>query len=115
MTQLLVYTNELGLVAISGKPDLKTLQERVGGYVELVTMPGSIDAYCDEEGTLKNLDPSIAVRHRAGHTVYLRGPVVFVVRRSTSPGDSIARVQQNATPLRLSPRRVIAPQPSTVQ
>lgn len=102
MRQLLVYTPELGLNAIDGKPDLETLQKHVGGYVELLKLEGGIEVWCDEEGTLKDLPPSLAVKRSDGAVLYLRGPLVFVVPRATSPEDSVARVQRISVPLRLS-------------
>ena len=113
--QLLVYTPELGLNAIDGEPSLETLQRHVGGYIELVKCPHGIEAWCDEEGLLKDLPPSIAVKRQDGLALFLRGPVVFVVPRATSPEDSIARVQLISLPIRSFQSTAIFPQPSTVQ
>lgn len=92
MTQVLLYTTDAGLVPVDEKPTLEVLQRLVGGYVELVKMPRGILAWCDEEGLLKRLSPSLVVEHRAGYPVSLCGPVVFVVPRAASPEEAMARV-----------------------
>jgi hypothetical protein len=39
------------------KNDLHSIQKIVGGYIELVPIPG-VSLYCDEEGKLKELPPT---------------------------------------------------------
>lgn len=46
-------TEQFGEV-IEIENELKPMQEFVGGYIEVVTMPNGLVVVCDEEGSLKN-------------------------------------------------------------
>jgi len=106
----------LELTPVAGNHnDLKTLQGLVGGLIELVRGDQGIDVWIDEEGRLKDLLPSAMIRHRLGYSVSVRGPVVFVVPRSTSPEDSIARVQRMFVPLQWSQSTESAPPPPSAR
>ena len=55
------------------KNDLATLQELVGGYIEVVTIEDNILVICNEEGKLQGLPPNFSM----GYDVIV-GTAVFV-------------------------------------
>lgn len=55
------------------KNDLKTLQDIVGGYIEVVKIAYNIAIVCNEEGRLMNLQKNVVVNGR----VYV-GPILIV-------------------------------------
>ena len=71
------------------KPDLRTYQDLVGGYIQIIELRGAM-IYADEEGKMKDLDPndratSLWWEHGSGmdripiiNRDYLVGPIVLV-------------------------------------
>ena len=59
---------------------LEEMQEIVGGWIEHVPMEslGSIDLWCNDEGKLIDLEPTIALTHKGKIYDWVCGTVVFL-------------------------------------
>ncbi len=84
----LIYDGE-NLYPTEIENTLEDMQEIVGGWIEHVPMEslGSIDMWCNDEGKLINLDPTIALTYKGKIYDVVCGNVVFL--RHDGEGNSV--------------------------
>lgn len=81
-----------GAVIGTDKFDYKVIQQAIGGRFERVFLNQEIedmriDAYCDEEGKIKKLDPSAVIVDGENILEVIAGPILFI--SSDDEGNSI--------------------------
>lgn len=84
------------------EPSLEVLQEKVGGYVELITPNGKVDVYVDEDGLMKQLPVTCILAHNRNGSVTVVGPVLFVLKRADSIAEAMVHLSEVVT--RVLPR-----------
>lgn len=77
---------------IKAHNSLLELQRLIGGYIEVVTLPGcgGAIAICDEEGKLKGLPPTRELKGKDGHAYDLLCGRFFVCGQNGSEFDSLS-------------------------
>lgn len=88
---------------------LKTMQDAVGGYIELFlqvpskSRPGvTIDFYCNEEGRLVGLEPNVLVDAGDGHLFDIVGPVL-ITAGSEETGETLGLTDEEVAGITLAP------------
>lgn len=84
---------------------IKDLQEKVGGYVELVSMPNDIKMWVNEDGQAmkKSLNFFVRANDETYETLIIRGDVVFT--GVSEAGDIIGLTEEQEKWLRKRCRR----------
>jgi len=64
--QVIICRVDQDPISLEIKDDLHTLQELVGGFIEMLPLTGNLVLICNEEGKLKGLKPNYIYCNRFG-------------------------------------------------
>lgn len=78
-----IYRRGVPVEVVEMAQEYEQLKEAIGGYIEHVTVHPGVDMWCDEEGVVKQLPPTVIVRGER-YVGPISGPAVFFVTRAAT-------------------------------